>query len=65
MKRDAGRDTGEAKGMAAYVSAGENAPTVNDVRPGDDGSDVSVATTQYWRRMSWDSQAAILGSRSV
>jgi hypothetical protein len=64
-KRDAGRDTGEAEGMTAYVSAGENAPTVDDVRPGGDGSNVSVATTQYWRRTSWDSQAAILGSRSV
>jgi hypothetical protein len=65
MKRDAGRDNGKADGMSAYVSAGKNAPTVNDVRSDDYGSNVSIATTPYGRRMSWDSQAAILKPLSV
>jgi hypothetical protein len=65
MKKNVGGDTGKADGMSAYVSAGKNAPTVNDVRSGDYGSNVSVATTRYGRRTSGDSEAAILGSRSV
>jgi hypothetical protein len=50
-KRDAGRN------------AGKNITIVDGVRPGDDGSNVSVATTQYERRTSWDSQATILAVR--
>jgi hypothetical protein len=65
VKRDVGGDTGKADGMSAYVSAGKNAPTVNDVRSGDYGSNVSVATTPYGRRTSWDSEAAILDSQGM
>jgi hypothetical protein len=50
-KRDAGRN------------AGKNTTIVDGVRPGDDGSNVSVATTQYERRTSWDSQATIVAVR--